>query len=73
MLSGKKAYICSLLSASDAKGVSHNMDMARFYMEKMKVLYHCRTFASHTEKAASGRFRSWNNLQLIFAARLHTI
>lgn len=47
MLSGKKAYICSPLSASDAKGVSHNMDMARFYMEKMKVLYHCRAFASH--------------------------
>ena len=47
MLSGKKAYICSPLSAPDAKGVSHNMDMARFYMEKMKDLYHCRTFASH--------------------------
>ena len=47
MLSGKKAYICSPLSAPDAKGVSHNMDMARFYMEKMKALYHCRTFASH--------------------------
>lgn len=47
MLSGKKAYICSPLSAPDAKGISHNMDMARFYMEKMKVLYHCRTFASH--------------------------
>lgn len=47
MLSGKKAYICSPLSAPDAKGISHNMDMARFYMEKMKDLYHCRTFASH--------------------------
>ena len=47
MLSGKKAYICSPLSAPDAKGISHNMDMARFYMEKMKALYHCRTFASH--------------------------
>ena len=23
------------------------MDMARFYMERMRVLYHCRTFASH--------------------------
>lgn len=32
MLSGKKAYICSPLSAPDAKGVSHNMDMARFYI-----------------------------------------
>ena len=47
MLSGKKAYICSPLSAPDAKGISHNMDMARFYMKKMKDLYHCRTFASH--------------------------
>ena len=47
MLSGKKVYICSPLSAPDAKGVSHNMDMARFYMERMTVLYHCRTFASH--------------------------
>ena len=47
MLSGKKAYICSPLSAPDTKGVSHNMDMARFYMERMQVFYHCRTFASH--------------------------
>lgn len=47
MLSGKKVYICSPLSAPDAKGVSHNMDMARFYIERMTVLYHCRTFASH--------------------------
>ena len=47
MLSGKRAYICSPLSAPDAKGVSHNMDMARFYLERMNLLYHCRTFASH--------------------------
>ncbi|MEY8483163.1 hypothetical protein AALD74_15120 [Lachnospiraceae bacterium 48-21] len=47
MLNGKKAYICSPLSAPDAKGVSHNMDMARFYMERLHALYHCRTFASH--------------------------
>nr|WP_304973262.1 hypothetical protein [uncultured Schaedlerella sp.] len=47
MLSGKKAYICSPLSAPDAKGISHNMDMARFYMERMHDLYHCRSFASH--------------------------
>lgn len=47
MLNGKKAYICSPLSAPDAKGISHNMDMARFYMERMHDLYHCRTFASH--------------------------
>lgn len=47
MLSGKKAYICSPLSAPDSKGVRHNMDMAGFYMERMQFLYHCRTFASH--------------------------
>lgn len=47
MLSGKRAYICSPLSAPDKKGISHNMDMARFYMERMQSLYHCRTLASH--------------------------
>ena len=47
MLSKKRAYICSPLSADTTKGVAHNMDMAIFYMERMKELYHCRTFASH--------------------------
>lgn len=47
MLSGKKAYICSPLSAPTPEGISHNMNMARFYLERMKGLYHCRTFASH--------------------------
>lgn len=47
MLSGKKAYICSPLSAPDEKGIRHNMKMARFYLERMHELYHCRTFASH--------------------------
>lgn len=47
MLSGKKAYICSPLSAPTAEGISHNMEMAKFYLLRMKQIYHCRTFASH--------------------------
>lgn len=47
MLSGKKAYICSPLSAPTPDGVSHNMEMAKFYLLRMKQIYHCRTFASH--------------------------
>ncbi len=47
MLSGRKAYICSPLSAPTEEGISHNMEMAKFYLLRMKQLYHCRTFASH--------------------------
>ena len=47
MLGGWKAYICLPLSAATKKEILHNMDMARFYMEKMAELYHCRCFASH--------------------------
>lgn len=47
MLSGKKAYICSPLSAPTPEGISHNMEMAKFYLVRMKQIYHCRTFASH--------------------------
>lgn len=47
MLKGKKVYICSPLSADTDKERAHNMDMARFYLERMSELYHCRTFASH--------------------------
>ncbi len=47
MLSGKKAYICSPLSAPDARKIHHNMYMARFYMGKMQLLYNCRAFAAH--------------------------
>lgn len=47
MLSGKKAYICSPLSAPTAEGIKHNMEMAKFYLQRMKQIYHCRTFASH--------------------------
>lgn len=47
MLEGKKAYICSPLSAPTADRVRHNMGMAQFYLERMQEIYHCRTFASH--------------------------
>lgn len=47
MLSGRKAYICSPLSADTQKGIIHNMEMAKFYLAKMREIYHCRTFASH--------------------------
>lgn len=47
MLKGKKAYICSPLSAPTPEGVNHNMEMAKFYLLRMKAIYHCRTFASH--------------------------
>lgn len=47
MLGGKRAYICSPLSAPTKEGVSHNMEMAKFYLLRMKSLYHCRTFAPH--------------------------
>ena len=47
MLQGKKAYICSPLSAPNPEGVQHNMELAKYYLMQMKRLYHCRTFASH--------------------------
>ena len=47
MLQGKKAYICSPLSAPNPEGVQHIMELAKYYLLQMKRLYHCRTFASH--------------------------
>lgn len=47
MLQGKKAYICSPLSAPTMEGIRSNMEDARNYMAMMKALYHCRVFASH--------------------------
>ena len=47
MLQGKKAYICSPLSAPNPEGVQHNMELAKYYLMQMKRLHHCRTFASH--------------------------
>ncbi|MCB6415675.1 nucleoside 2-deoxyribosyltransferase [Faecalimonas umbilicata] len=47
MLSGRKAYICSPLSAPTEKEIRHNMEMAKFYLMRMRQIYHCRTFASH--------------------------
>lgn len=36
MLQGKKAYICSPLSAPDPEGVQHNMELAKYYLMQMK-------------------------------------
>ena len=47
MLEGKRAYICSPLSASTKEGRQQNMEKAKFYLMQIKRLYHCRTFASH--------------------------
>lgn len=47
MLEGKRAYICSPLSADTKEKRSHNMEQAKFYLMQMKRMYHCRTFASH--------------------------
>lgn len=47
MLVGLTAYICSPLSSPSQKEILHNMEMARFYMERMTELYHCRSMASH--------------------------
>lgn len=32
MLQGKKAYICSPLSAPNPEGVQHNMELAKYYL-----------------------------------------
>lgn len=47
MLQGKKAYICSPLSAPTEEGIRSNMEDAKNYMAMMHALYHCRTIASH--------------------------
>lgn len=39
MLQGKKAYICSPLSAPNPEGVQHNMELAKYYLMQMKRLY----------------------------------
>lgn len=47
MLDGKRAYICSPLSATKKEVRQQNMEKAKFYLMQIKRLYHCRTFASH--------------------------
>ena len=37
MLQGKKAYICSPLSAPNPEGMQHNMELAKYYL--MPVSY----------------------------------
>lgn len=55
MLDGKRAYICSPLSATTKEVRQQNMEKAKFYLMQIKRLYHCRTFASHGR--AIRRFR----------------
>lgn len=39
MLQGKKAYICSPLSAPNPEGMQHNMELAKYYlMDRIKRL-----------------------------------
>lgn len=47
MLSGKKVYICSPLSAPEKMKEFYHMRMAQLLLEKMAEIYECRTFASH--------------------------
>ena len=37
MLQGKKAYICSPLSAPDPEGVQHNMELAKETQKCVKI------------------------------------
>ena len=50
MLQGKKAYICSPLSAPNPEGVQHNMELAKYYLMQMKrtvsLPYFCFTCSS---------------------------
>ena len=47
MLRGKKAYICSPLSAPQKEQREQNRQRAQFYLMQMRLLFHCRTIASH--------------------------
>lgn len=47
MLTGKKVYVASPLSAPDQEGIECNMGLAQVYVHKLQKYYHCRAFASH--------------------------
>ena len=47
MLEGKKAYICSPLSAKTREERMFNMGLAKAYLDTISQVFHCRTFASH--------------------------
>ena len=47
MIKGKKAYICSPLSAKTKEERLFNMGLAKAYLDTISQVFHCRTFASH--------------------------
>ena len=47
MLEGKRAYICSPLSAKTREERLENMMIAKIWLDTISRAFHCRTFASH--------------------------
>ena len=47
MLDGKRAYICSPLSAKTREERLENMMIAKIWLDTISRAFHCRTFASH--------------------------
>ena len=47
MLKGKRAYICSPLSAKNKEERLYNMGLAKAYLDTVSWIFHCRAFASH--------------------------
>ena len=47
MLKGKRAYICSPLSAKTREERMFNMGLAKAYLDTIREVFHCRTYASH--------------------------
>ena len=47
MLKGKRAYICSPLSAKTREERLYNMGLAKASLDTVREVFHCRTYASH--------------------------
>ena len=47
MLKGKRAYICSPLSAKTREERMFNMGLAKAYLDSDREVFHCRSYASH--------------------------
>ena len=47
MLKGKRAYICSPLSAKTREERMFNMGLAKAYLDTVREVFHCRAYASH--------------------------
>ena len=46
MLKGKRAYICSPLSAKTGKNECLTWGLAKAYLDTVSQVFHCRTYAS---------------------------